>query len=307
MDHCCYKIASLLIVWLVPLGALAQTTPATPAAPTSTPLPSDELETTRGLALGTGARASAASTSAHAYNPAAMPLTRTYHIEGLVGYSPSANLWSLGSAIVDSSTNKLAMGLSFRGLIGAGDYSYNGFDGRASLAIPLAEFLSVGVAGRYFSLESNAQGPDGEDGPTLGRGFTIDASIALQPVNGLRLAVLGNNLIDVESSLAPTLIGGGLSYQFGDVFMLGGDVLVDMTTFVDPKVIGGGGAEYLAGGTFPIRLGYRYDQGRSTHTVTGGVGYVDQKVGFDFSMSQDVSGDGESETQLLLGLRYFVH
>lgn len=311
-QRCCTIILGAALAWLIP-GALGVNSaraqdPTTPVSPApildSEPLAIENFETPRGLAMGTGARASAASTSSHAYNSAAMPLNRQYHIEALVGYSPSAQQWWLGSAIVDSVTNKLAMGLSFRGLLGSEDDSYSGIDGRASIALPLADFLALGVGARYISIHSDQQGPEGEDGPTLAQGFTLDASVLIEPTTGFRIAAFGQNLLDVDSAMAPTLLGGGASYQIGDVLTLGADVLVDMTTFDSAMIIAGGGVEWLAGGTFPVRAGYQYDQGRDSHLVTGGLGYVDQKFGVDLSIAQGVSGS--DETRLLLGVRYFV-
>ncbi len=263
----------------------------------------EDLESTRGLAMGTGARASAASTSAIAYNPAGLPIGRLYHLEGLAAYEPSAGRWELGASVIDSMTNKLAAGLSFRGLLGDGESGYSGLDGRVGLGFPVSDAFSLGLSGRYLSLTRDGQVPEGED-ETLAQGFTLDASILIQPVTGLRIAAYGYNLIDLESPLAPLTIGGGAAYTAGELFTIGADVLVDLSTYDHAEWTAGGGLEYLAGGQVPLRGGYAYDHGRRVHTVTGGVGYVDQKVGVDISLSQDVRG--ASETRLLAAIRYFV-
>ena len=59
-------------------------------------------ETPRGLALGTGLRAAAITTSALAYSPAAVSLGKLYHIEGNVDYMVDAKTAALGAAVVDS-------------------------------------------------------------------------------------------------------------------------------------------------------------------------------------------------------------
>lgn len=262
---------------------------------------SDSFETPRGLAMGSGVRSSASSTSAAAYNAAALPLARLYHIEAGVRYLPGVGRWSLGGTVVDSSTNKFAVGLSFRGIFGNDDEGYSGFDGRVSGGMTLGENLSIGVAGRYFSFTSDSQDETAVD---PGSGLTFDASLVLS-LEGLRVAALAENFINTGTPLAPIRLGGSASYTIDEVFTIGGDVLFDMTTFEDVELYVGGGAEYLAGGMVPIRVGYVHDSGRNTHTVTGGLGYMTQRIGFEVSLSHDISG--ANETQIMGSARYFVH
>jgi len=295
MDDRAYPLVAFLFAVLVSLS------PAVGAAQER----AEDIESTRGMAMGTGARASAASTSAAAYNAAGLPQGRLYHLEGLVGYDAAYGRWSFGATAVDSMSNKLAAGLSIRAIMGDGERGHSGLDGRLGLGLPLSDAFAIGLAGRYLSLSRDGQGAAGEtDGQTLAKGFTLDASIAVQPAAGLRLAGLGYNLIDMDSPLAPRLIGGGASFSTAEVFTLGADCLVDLSTFDQAELIVGGGAEYLAAGRVPIRLGYEYDSGRHTHSVTGGVGYVDQQVGIDVALDQQVRGG--TETRLLLAFRYFV-
>lgn len=263
----------------------------------------EDFDSTRGLAMGTGARASSVSTAALSTNPAGLGIGRLYHLEGLAGYEPDARRWELGASVVDSMTNKLAAGLAFRGLLGNGETGYSGIDGRLGLGFPLSEAFALGVAGRYLSLTRDGQTPDGED-DSLVNGFTLDASILVQPTEGLRILAFGYNLIDLESALAPLTLGGSAAFTVAEAFSIGGDVLVDLTTYDQAEWTAGGGVEYLAGGQVPLRVGYAFDHGRHVHTVTGGLGYVDQKVGLDLSLAQDVSGG--SETRLLAAIRYFV-
>jgi hypothetical protein len=291
-----------LSVLLVALLVFASSAPAL-AQTTSTDRRSESLETPRGLALGTGVRASAVSTAALAYNQAGMPLSKLYHLEGLVGFAPSTGLWTLGASVVDSNTNNLAAGLAFRGLIGSEDDGYSGLDGQLALAYPLAEFLSLGLGARYVWLTTNAQLPEGMD-DTLVQGFTLDASVVVQPVDGLRIAAYGSNLIDLESSLAPLQVGGSAAFTYESVFTIGADVLVDLTTFEQAQILAGGGVELLAAGKVPIRLGYVFDSGRQIHSVSGGLGYLDTSWGAELSLRQDVAG--ASDTAILASFRYFV-
>lgn len=263
-----------------------------------------DLETTRGIAMGAGARASAVSSSAIAYNPAAMAMARLYHIESQVQFSPAAGRWAFGGTIVDSSTNKLAAGMTFIGIVGNGESGYSGMDGRAALAFPIIPQLAIGLSGRYLSLGREGTAPIGVDQEEpVGQGFTMDGSIAVA-IDILRIVAVAQNFIDVGSLLTPFRAGGGASLLLGDFLTLSVDVLADVSTFENPEALVGGGVEFLAGGIVPIRAGYRYDSGRTTHAVTGGLGYVDQKFGVEFGLRQEV-GDTDG-TEIMLSLRYFV-
>ncbi len=262
-------------------------------------------ETTRGMGMGTGARASAASTSALAYNPANLAQGRVYHIGAFGTYRPGIGAFSFGSTVVDSVTNKLAMGLSARALLG-GDESYRGYDFRLGAAMPLSQAIAIGVSARYANVESRVQNGAGENvGDDLDKYFGVDAAIRVTPTEGLNIAALGYNLIRSDSGLAPLLLGGSAAYTLGNVFTIGADVLVDLSTWENNELIWGGGAEYLAGGSVPLRLGYRREEGRDLHQITGAIGWVDQSMGVDFSIRQDIASD-TSETEMMVSFRYHV-
>ena len=276
--------------------ALAQTNPEdTPAENT--------LETVRGIGMGTGARAGVIGTSALAYNPANLPLKQLYHIDALVGFVPGENAWSLGTAIADSASSKLAMGTSFRGVLGNGNRQYKGWDWRAGLGFQIANPISIGVGLRYAKLKAKKDDMDMPLGPRLKK-FTMDAAIRLTPAPWLHIAGVGYNLIKTNSELAPRIVGGGLALTLVEQFELGGDFLVDLTTFEDPEFIIGGGLEYLAGGQAPLRVGYRHDTGREQHQITASLGYVSKQFGGEVGLRQDVGG--LKETQLVFSLRFHV-
>ena len=263
-------------------------------------------ETARGLGMGLGGRASAQGTSALAYNPANVGLAQLYHVETMASFVAGDRSWMYGGAIVDSITSKVAAGLSFNGFYGSGDRALRGYDGRLAVGIPISERIGIGATARYVNLQPRRENSDGE---TIGAGvkaFTLDAALRVSPVEGLHIAALGTNLIRTDSPLAPTLLGGGLSYSFGTVFTAAGDVMVDLTTFDKAELLFGIGLEYLAAESVPLRLGYRRDQGRSLNQITASIGYVDQKFGIDLALRQDIAHDGGNDSQLLLNLRYHV-
>lgn len=292
-DHArLYGFGIALALLLVPFGAAAQTPPGP-----------EDMETARGLALGTGVRASATSTSALAYNPAGLAGGRLYHLETGAMYEPAFGRFITQAAVADSMTSKVAAGMSIRGIFGGDSAEHTGVDGRLALALPLGEAISIGVGGRYMSIDGQGQTADGTGRPGA-TGFTMDASLRVSPVTGLVIAGYGYNLIDVGSPLAPLRAGGGISYTLASALTIGADVLVDPRTFDRTRLLVGGGIEYLAAGSVPLRVGYSWDQGRQLHVVTGGLGYIERKVGVDISLRQQVSGG--SDTTLMASLRYFV-
>lgn len=254
--------------------------------------------------MGAGSRASAVSSSALAYNPAAMALAPLYHVESQVQFSPAFGRWAFGGNVVDSMTNKLAAGMSFIGIVGNGESGYSGMDGRVGLAFPLVDSVAIGISGRYLSLGREGTAPAGvdQDAP-VAQGFTMDGSIALA-LDIVRIAAIAQNFIDIGSLLTPFRAGGSASLLVGDFLTIGTDVLADINSFENPEILVGAGLEFLAGGLVPIRAGYRYDSGRTVHAITGGLGYVDQKFGVELALRQEV---GErDDTEVMLSLRYFV-
>jgi opacity protein-like surface antigen len=263
------------------------------------------LESARGLALGTGARASALSTSALAYNPAGLVVGRLYHVEGLADYMPDMKTFALGGSIVDSSTSRLAAGVSFRGFM-SGKGGIGGIDGRVGIALPFSNAFSLGLSGRYINARR-----DGDDVALLPKssyevsGFTLDATLRVVPVPMIMLYGGGYNLINLDSVHAPVTFGGGAAVALGEIAVIGGDVLVDTSSYDSAAVTFGGGVEFFVAQLFPIRAGYSYDNRRNQHTLTAGLGYTDRSVGLDVSLRQDLGGEGD--TRIMGAIRFFVH
>ena len=111
----------------------------------------DTLETARGVGMGSGARSTATGTSALAYNAANLAIERLYHVEAGFGYVAGRSAFTVGSAVVDSVSNSLAAGFSFRGFFGNGR-DYNGWDGRLALGMALAPQIALGVSARYVRM-----------------------------------------------------------------------------------------------------------------------------------------------------------
>jgi hypothetical protein len=279
-----------------------------------------QAESARGLALGTAVRASAISTSALAYNPAALVVGKAYHVEGLVDYMADLKTVALGGAVVDSSTSRLAAGLSLRGFL-SGDNGMGGFDGRLGIGLPLSDAFSIGLVARYLNVsQGNVLLIDGTrlSSVTLAKGFTLDASVRIAPAPTVQLNFGSYNLIRLSGQLgaspgapsladayAPLILGGGASVIAADIVVIGADVLVDMTSYSSANPTVGGGAELLLANVLPLRAGYSYDVRRTQSTLSLGIGYTDRSLGLDLTWKQDLGGLGD--TRVAAAVRFFVH
>ncbi len=274
-----------------------------------TPQP-EQYETTRGMAMGLGARASAASSSALHYNPANLALARVYHVESVAGYDITAQRFSLGGSIVDSFSSGLAMGFGYRHLIAGGSNSgYAGWEGKVGLALPLGDSFSIGVAGRYSHYwREGQQAADAQPSPTA-EGITMDGSLRATLFQGFHVAAIGQNLIDNGGPLVPRLVGGGVSWSIDNVFTMAFDSFADCSTFhnqdgsIRPELLMGGSLELFLSG-IAIRGGYYWDGGRTTHSVSGGLGYVDPGYSIDVAYRGIVAGG--TDHSVLASIRYFV-
>lgn len=302
---CAFRCALLVLAWCLNHVSLALAAPPCEVISGRCPVPLT-ADSARGLALGTGVRATAMSTSAIAYNPAALVVGRVYQLEANSDWMPDRGTFALGGAIVDSSTSSLAAGLALRGFM-SGDAGFGGIDGRASLAFALSDAISLGVTGRYVSVEYSHPklDPGLPRSLTVAKGFTMDASLRIAPIPSVQLFVGGYNFLDRSSVYLPVMVGGGAGVSLGDIGVIGADVLVDLTTYKDSSVNVGGGLEILAGGVVPLRIGYSYDTKREQHTISGGLGYTDKAVGLDLSLRQDMGGAGD--TRAMLAIRFYVH
>jgi opacity protein-like surface antigen len=276
-----------------------------------------QTEAPRAAGMGGALRAFSNSTDALFLNPANMATARVYHLAGIAQIWPESGRQTYGAAIVDSivSASRLAGGLaaSWTGQDPSG-IDRSDFDVRFALAFPFSDHFFLGATGRYLSLKQNGYpkgiydlppslASGGEHGSTISQGITFDAGATLKPIDEIAISVVGSNLTNPGTSFLPLMFGGGIAYGSSDV-TVEADVLGDFTTYGSSKVRAMLGGEYLAADHVPLRLGYRYDQGAVSHTVTGGLGYIDSAYSIDLSVQRSVSGP--SSTAIIFGFQYHV-
>jgi hypothetical protein len=271
-----------------------------------------EVQTPRAVAMAGALNALGTSTTSLFLNPANLPIARVYHFEGFAAVSPESRRQSYGGAVADSSTNRIAGGFG-------GTWSSMDPDGikrtwtdlHLGVAYPLGDKFSLGATGRYLRVgQLVARGPFGASLPSDGtpadpmyNNFTFDLGATVIPTQQLRIGVVGHNLTNPHNGLAPTLLAGGVGFT-SDIFSVEGDALVDFTTFSRARGRFMLGGEAFLANHFPLRLGYRYDDGQRTHAITAGFGYIDKKWSFEIGGRRDVAAD-KPATMIVAGLRYF--
>ncbi|HEY8090840.1 MAG TPA: hypothetical protein VIF09_23420 [Polyangiaceae bacterium] len=272
-----------------------------------------EIPNARAVGMGGALNALGVSTTALSMNPANMALARVYHLEALAGYSPEAQRQTYGLAIEDSVINA-------QHLSGGVVATYNQFDPsgmnrtwtdvRVALAIPIGDYIAVGATTRWLRLNQNVSaGPFGRSYPSDGAassplfdGLTVDLG-ATASISGFRLGVVGHNLTNPNTPLAPTEAAGGLGYA-NDWLALEVDGLLDFTTWGGTRARAMAGGEIFLADRYALRLGWRYDAGTQINAASAGLGYIDPRWSIELGMRHDLLG-AHSETLGVLALRYF--
>jgi hypothetical protein len=235
----------------------------------------------------------------------------------LAQFWSGANRQSYGVAIVDSvvSRSRLAGGVSANWLFQDGDgVDRQAMDLRFALGFPVSDKLQLGASGRYLDLSQNGF-PRGRDTlpPSAASGgladesivsdITFDAGLTIRPTPNFAFSFVGNNLTDPGHGLLPLIFGGGVGFG-SNVFTVEADLAGDFTTYESTKVRAMGGVEFLAAGSYPLRFGYRYDEGQTSHALSGGVGFVSREFSFDASLRR-IFGD-DAATAYFFALKYHV-
>jgi hypothetical protein len=300
------------------LGLASLTAPGVARAAPMTTSPEQaydlgEVPSARAVGMGGALNALGVSTTALYLNPANMPLARVYHLEAIGAYSPESQRDTVGLAIVDSviNTSHLSGGVAA---------TWNEFDPsgvhrvwtdvRGGLAMPLGDYLSFGVMGRWLHVDQSVSagpfGPslasDGTAGGPLYNALTFDVG-ATASLGSFRLGLVGHNLTNPGTSLAPTTMAGGIGYADTTV-ALEVDGLLDFTTFgtTEGRLMAGG--ELFLADHYAVRAGWRYDNGTRINTPSLGIGYIDPRWSAELGVRHDLI-DAHSGTMAVLSLRYF--
>src|SRR5512145_192829 len=274
---------------------------------------SGRLETGRGAALSGAEIAKSSSLGALFSNPANMAASRIYHAGATAAIWPEAARQAYGAAVVDSHTSSTGLAGGVSGTWFMQDpngIERTGTDVRFAIAFPFSQKFRLGAGAKYLSLRQNGHGPLGESLASSGlpkasivRDFGIDAGATLQPIPGLAFSIVGMNLNIAHSGLLPMMAGGGVGGG-NDNCTLEADVLADFSTWDRTTLRAMGSAELLLGDHFPIRAGYRFDEGAKMQWLSAGTGYTDKAMRIELGVRRSVSGPGA--TAIVFSLVYHV-
>jgi opacity protein-like surface antigen len=274
-----------------------------------------ELETARSAALGGAVRAFSSSLEALHGNPANLVAARVYHLGGMAQFWPGARRQSYGAAVVDSivSRSKVAGGLSANWVFQDPDgVDRSAMDLRFGLGFPISDRLYIGGAVRYLDLKEDgfpegvlppSAASDGLRRDTIVQDITFDAGVTVRASDMIAISAVGQNLTDPGHGFLPLLFGGGVGVG-GAEYSAEVDVVADFTTYDKTKTRTMIGLEALAADNYPLRLGYRYDEGLKSHAFSIGAGYASREFSFDFSLRR-VLGD-YATTAIFIGIKYHV-
>jgi hypothetical protein len=286
-----------------------------------------EVSTARSTAMGGAMRAFGNGTTALYGNPANIALTRVYHLEAVAAIWPEARRQSYGISAVDSVTSRLAGGVGVHyNLMDPDGTDRKWTDARLTLAFPFSDKFYAGLSGRYMKLRQNGvfQPSSPIGGPSdyavgglrdeaIVDNFTFDAGLTVKPASSIAIGLVGSNLTNPGHGLLPTSLGGGIGFGTSDL-TIEANLLGDFTTYVHANGTTKAttramfGAEYLAGDHYPLRLGYRYDQGALSHALSAGVGYIDPQFSLEIALRRTVSGPDTAvpSTTVVVDVQYFL-
>lgn len=277
-----------------------------------------EIETARSAAFSGAAYALGNGSTAPLFNPAGMSLAQLYHIEAMGQWTPEAARQVYGGSIVDS-TRRLAGGVAlYGGFIDPDGIDRSYLDLRLSLSVLIAEEFMLGLTGHYLSLDQEGIGALGpsrasagladEDDLPSGRQAVVntvalDAGLVIRPIEELKIGIAGHNLSYPDNGFLPTTLAGSIGYGASD-FSVEVDGLADFNSWLDVtgRVMAGG--EYLIADHFPARLGYRFDQGAKSHSISVGTGYLDPRFSVEASVRRTLVGP--SATTIIVSVAYHL-
>jgi hypothetical protein len=277
-----------------------------------------ETENARSLAMGGALRALGSGTTATFLNPADIVETRMYHVEALGLLTPEATRAIGGAALAESiiSSTRLAGAASITGgVVDPKGLDRTLADARLAFAYPLGDRVFIGLGGRYARFTQAGLGPFGASKVSGGLAdpkspkpivetVTFDAGITIKASESIYLAVLGQNITHPGNGFLPTTVGGGIGYANKDL-SIEADAVADFDSYSTTALRAMAGGEYLVADHYPLRLGYRFDQGANVHFLSAGVGYVGKEFSVEAAVRRSLSTTINATT-VVLGLTFFL-
>ncbi len=261
----------------------------------------------REISVGEVGRADARGSASTTLNPAGLALARQVVFEGSYGYRAIDGASSINVSACDS-TVPIAGCFYYHFFNASPEVGGDTFDRSAhefgtNLSRALSENIFIGLNMRYYDYNSDLMSEEDDSG------FTADAGVIVRPTNMISIGFVGYNILPQDSPQYPTAVGGGVSLRPVPQLSIGADGLWDLD---DDDDQGSGrygvGSEYFLTAAnkqsgYPLRVGYVYDKSQSSSYMTGGLGFLNAKIGLDVGVRKELNGGGE--LMVLAGLRFF--
>ena len=260
------------------------------------------------ISVGEVGRADARASASTTLNPAGLSLTRQVVYEASYGYRPGYTATSINLSACDS-TVPIPGCFYYRFFEANPEIGQTIFDRSAhefgtTLSRALSQSILLGVNLRWFDYDSEVGG-EGDSS-----GFTFDAGAIIRPTQMVTVGVVGYNLLPQDATQYPTAMGAGITMRPANGLSIGADGLWDLDDDGDYGTTGryGVGGEYFLTSTdkqsgYPLRVGGIYDKPLESSYITGGLGFINAKVGIDIGVRKQV--DGGDELMIQAGLRLF--
>ncbi len=229
-------------------------------------------------------------------NPAGMVLNPHYEIAGFFGYSTGAPATYWNASVVDSlSLPPMSIGISYNHLgSGTDNFRFSGWDVRLALALPISDTIAVGISGNFLSYQSDLF-------TTLAA--TGNLAIGFHPSDQVTLALIGYNLVGIDSPLTPLQLGMGASIGTDLTYRVDVDVVTELTN--DPRFDVHIGGEYFAGGLVAIRAGYSFLGLVQQNYASVGVGLIVE--GFSLELAYRLELGQWNDNLVLAGFKFFFN
>ncbi len=257
--------------------------------------PGEEFAGARAIAMAYATRSIATSNDAIFLNPAGMAMLQRYNIDINYMHRFEKNVAFPAVSLVDSQSSSLAMGLGYS-WERAIDKSFSNHHAYLAAAYQIFRMLSLGITLKYMY----------GGGELLDfHHFTGDVGLMFNPIAGLRIGLIGYNLIDVGDGdeYLPIMLGAGIGYQ-GESFAAGFDFVANFYDKEDAKLRFSVGGEYTFAHMIPLRVGYMWDEDDDIHRWSIGTGVLFSFGALDIGFRQNAQNTKDCE--LVAAFRFFL-
>lgn len=239
------------------------------------------------MGAGDAVRASAWGPAAIHYNPAGMMRVPVLVLQASYAYLDGIDGHNASTAIVDAKTNQYAaLGVAYSFISTAPDgRDRDGNQVRMALATGYRSgdvALYAGFGLRWLELTLGKEDGDNGENDDVDT-WTVDAGLLFDFGSRIRFAVVGQNLIDTETTQAPRTLGLGFSFVF-ETLDVGANLDLDISGDADTRITTWGfGADWGLADQVHLRAGLTRDERIDQERVSFGLGWSNSEVAIDLA------------------------